>query len=938
MPSSASIHFASLVSASLLHGSFSAPVDDAWLYEDGLEAWRGGGDSSATSLLQLHAERNPKKMSRRDTAIEAKPPAKGQVVYHGRPGWGDDDFASWALRRADRLSSSAGEDADLLYSGTARASASQPVLQQDAAPAARFPGGAAPLPVAHPEAFSEGRENHTAVKRKASTKHSKPADPKAHTKKKSAQRVKDSAGFVDDDSVVVAPPASNSTTAVPPEVLKAEAEDDAQAIARQQELRNKIAPSPKAAAAAEATAAANAPQADGPQVWKYEPFNKLPLAIRSEPSATGARTDVQVYPGDRLEISEEREGEHGVTYLKLADGRGWLFDRYPSGADGVAGGQMCVRTVAVTDEYELPDAEEQKAKEDDQADGAEELEEVDDEKEELLPIVAGSDPSEWGKQRKKKAAEFHTAGDQLDRTAQIEGRVSHHQIPGWEGDAERDRAANRRSSRAEADNGFKWQGHRRRFNVERAPRPTQAPEDIGHLDDDEGKVRVHPRPRSFLEGNWELNTVKFNNLGSLGPDFEGPEGIRYGEITEVHNGRYVDLLVNAASKPYVPHYSSKNGLHGSFGNINLYNNNSIDLVFHFIDSESGEPVEMPGFHITVFDLDQGPYASAKEFLTVDGFDEAHLMAFTSLNTRGLADGRREFSSTVHGTGENNPVDPLSLTEHQAAHAVDLVFPAGLSEFKMNYAVGEARAMGRNMLFAGMSSLSMCQERPLNLNFEMATVVYNNLGGKGPDTGVPEGIRYHNLLVVNGMVVDLIVNSAGFYKPWNVPLNGLYGKFGNINIAQGETVDLAFRFVEAETSEPVTLKAVHFSIFDLDEGQFTRLRESLTIGGFVAGYLTDDTEIEMQDLPDGRVSYSSSRNGHGPLPDGEMKWPVPVNRQPFRSDNPEEPMHLTKKQLNKAVTFLFHDSSEFVASFSVEEGPRDQGRNFLFGGKSSVVFC
>jgi len=73
-----------------------------------------------------------------------------------------------------------------------------------------------------------------------------------------------------------------------------------------------------------------------PAVWVYDPVVAYPVHIRVLPKIDGPRTDEMLNPGDAFRISQGLEGTDGILYLKLADGRGWLFDRMP----GV--GIMCV--------------------------------------------------------------------------------------------------------------------------------------------------------------------------------------------------------------------------------------------------------------------------------------------------------------------------------------------------------------------------------------------------------------------------------------------------------------------------------------------------------------------------------------------------------------------------------------------------------------------
>lgn len=426
-----------------------------------------------------------------------------------------------------------------------------------------------------------------------------------------------------------------------------------------------------------------------------------------------------------------------------------------------------------------------------------------------------------------------------------------------------------------------------------------------------------------IGGNWELTTIRYNNLGGKGPD-TGPEGIRYGNVITL-NERQVDLLVSAQS-PYERFRRSQNGLNGKVGKINLYHDGNVDLKFQWLDAETDAPVTMGRFTMSVFDLDEGPDGTAKETLTAGGFASDYMMDFTSLRTADLPDGRRSYASTTHGRGSNNPSDPLDLTEVAAAHTVSLEYAEGLSEFTLNYAVSKAAEkllrpdyMGRNFLFAGASSLYYCRATPVNIDYGLARVSYSNLGNQGPDTASPEGIRYTDIANINGKDVDLIINAVGDgYRPHKASKNGLNGKYAQINMIKSLTTSFDFRFVGKDDDEPVVIDSVYLSVLDLDEGKRGKLRESVSIDNYAVSYLTEDTEIKATTEGNGAVRYDSSMPGTG-------------------KDNPKDPMSLNERQKNRGVTFLFDTVSTFRVTLSIGGGP-PSGRNFMFAGKSTVVFC
>ena len=64
-------------------------------------------------------------------------------------------------------------------------------------------------------------------------------------------------------------------------------------------------------------------------------------------------------------------------------------------------------------------------------------------------------------------------------------------------------------------------------------------------------------------------------------------------------------------------------------------------------------------------------------------------------------------------------------------------------------------------------------------------------------------------------VDLIVSVLTPYVAGNAERNGLNRGFGVINVACGTMVELAFAFVDRETSEPVRMPLFEFSFYELD---------------------------------------------------------------------------------------------------------------------------
>jgi hypothetical protein len=72
------------------------------------------------------------------------------------------------------------------------------------------------------------------------------------------------------------------------------------------------------------------------KTWRFDAGDGMHIDIRAAPDLDGERTGKWVNTGETFEVSRELRDADGVTFLQLADGRGWLFDSKP----GV--GVMCV--------------------------------------------------------------------------------------------------------------------------------------------------------------------------------------------------------------------------------------------------------------------------------------------------------------------------------------------------------------------------------------------------------------------------------------------------------------------------------------------------------------------------------------------------------------------------------------------------------------------
>jgi len=188
-------------------------------------------------------------------------------------------------------------------------------------------------------------------------------------------------------------------------------------------------------------------------------------------------------------------------------------------------------------------------------------------------------------------------------------------------------------------------------------------------------------------------TVTQNNLGGVGPD-AGAEEIRYGNAAVV-NGRAVDLVVTTDGD-FATNKASKNGNAGQFGILNVKCGTSVTVNMKVVDSENGQPVTLDTVAVTWYDLDEGKKEKGRASVTACGSTGAIVSENTELVVK--REGQCSTStSSVAGTGKDNPTSPHTLDSVQIARAVTLPFK-GVSEWTSTLSLAPGHK-GRNFLFA-----------------------------------------------------------------------------------------------------------------------------------------------------------------------------------------------------------------------------------------------
>merc|ERR1712166_552985 len=265
-------------------------------------------------------------------------------------------------------------------------------------------------------------------------------------------------------------------------------------------------------------------------------------------------------------------------------------------------------------------------------------------------------------------------------------------------------------------------------------------------------------------------------------------------------------------------------------------------------------------------------------------------------------------------------------------------------------------MLRFVLFAGLCCHAFAQTWNcadiLDWNFFGSSLTQNNLGGLGPNFDDKHELRFGDVKVHrfgdqgNAEQVDLVVTTLSPYKQRNNLMNGLWspgsdlsnihnmtmaelkanmwsnnkGAFGQVNVYDNTGVTLKFSLVEGGTDTPFEVKEnekILFSVFDLDRNKNKPLEhEYVQFNTPVASYsVPEDTTIEIfGEASKGTLFAQSTRPGDA-------------------SDNPTDPLRMTKLQMQSTMTVTYVGLSSWEILFGDENGGARGGRNVLFAGRA-----
>lgn len=464
---------------------------------------------------------------------------------------------------------------------------------------------------------------------------------------------------------------------------------------------------------------------------------------------------------------------------------------------------------------------------------------------------------------------------------------------------------------------------------------------MAEVEPPDAPARADPDDRVAAGVSDSTHNLRFENL--VKNDIAG-EGMRFEDVATL-NDRAIDAVVTASN--YAAAVPSKTGIRGKVGNVNLDSNTQTTFTMRFVDRETDEPVAIGEFFFSVFDIDsgfEGPITfDAHETLTISGWKEYFLIPQDKggeLSVKNLGHGSASFTGTVNGKESDNPTDPLLLTDMQAARTVNFKYAPGKSSISWTYKVTKTYEDGRNFQFGGMTMLYFCKAPKVNLDFSFSKVMRSNLGNQGPQFDEPEGVLFHRIATVGEQIIDLEINALDQYMCYACHKNGKYGMFGQVNMNTPMTeragkaagkgafngeVRFKFSLYKGGTKEPYSAEWLYWSMFDLDQAKPNKQynpkwQESFTVSDFSTFMTASDTEIITEKLSASAYRFNSSKKGTG-------------------KDNPKDPLNLPPVAMKRAITFVFRNKNTWSAKFTLGVPDyTEDGRNFLFAGKSSTATC
>jgi len=482
----------------------------------------------------------------------------------------------------------------------------------------------------------------------------------------------------------------------------------------------------------------------------------------------------------------------------------------------------------------------------------------------------------------------------------------------------------------------------------------------------------------LVKVDFSLSENTINNLGGVGPETGVSQELYYHNVATVNaDGHTYDLRVTTIGS-YATHASRYNGQNGHYGVVNVETGESVNLKFEFIEPATGMAATLQKVFFSWFDVDQGQFGkSSEQIILWPGYTSTLMSTSTevekvSVPCPGAAERNCEaFQSRTHGVGKDNPSDPMTLTEQQAARTFSVLYK-DVSAFQVTLAAGVGHGT-RNFLFTGLSEVTLasveqccpdhicgckayciesgeewqqkctwakcahCTEcetttttttqipptptevcnDALALEFSPANLVENTLGDN-----LAGRLLFKNVVTYMGHAVDMSVTDASndlqylgkthstnfeTYTSDNREYTGVYKDAARIAVDRPGDYAFKFAFTDSETGAPVELPMFPLTIFDID-GVGEKIRACHVAG--VIGY--KDSALKERYFEGCYTHFSKGKEVNLPK-DFEV---------------------LTHNQKKQSITYVYKDRSEFFIEVLLE---KSKNRYVVFKG-SKILAC
>jgi len=216
----------------------------------------------------------------------------------------------------------------------------------------------------------------------------------------------------------------------------------------------------------------------------------------------------------------------------------------------------------------------------------------------------------------------------------------------------------------------------------------------------------------------------------------------------------------------------------------------------------------------------------------------------------------------------------------------------------------------------------------DLRLDAGTLVHNNLGGKGPDSGAAE-IRYRRAIdvVMHGQVLsaDLVLTAVSPYTPGeNVPGaigTGVHGQVGSISIRGKTSVKVNFAVVYPDTDEQIVVRNLWVSFLDIaGDVDDASVKEHVFVNDVYYWKVPAKSKVKALEKKSGKIRFTSKKTK------GRGVFVAPTNA-----------LDMTSSQLKNAVAVQYDNVSSFVVEFSAKGREENETRSFLFAGRCAINF-